>query len=105
MNEELEEIKERLMAERRRIFEESEKSNFDQGDLSLKIHELKTREEVLNQEVKKLERIQETKKKEIDTMRKEIDGQAELLKLEKQSLDETKKDFEKKMEDLQNEKK
>jgi DNA gyrase/topoisomerase IV subunit A len=48
MNEELEEIKERLMAERRRIFEESEKSNFDQGDLSLKIHELKTREEVLN---------------------------------------------------------
>ncbi len=29
MNEELEEIKDRLMAERRRIFEESEKSNFN----------------------------------------------------------------------------
>lgn len=29
MNDEIEEIKDRLMAERRRIFEESEKSNFD----------------------------------------------------------------------------
>lgn len=38
-------------------------------------------------------------------MKKELDGQAELLKLEKNSLDETKQDYEKKMEDLQNEKK
>ena len=55
MNDELEEIKERLMTERRMIFEENEQSNFNQGDLNLKIHELKTREEVLNQEARNLE--------------------------------------------------
>lgn len=49
----------------------------------MRIHELKTREEVLNQEIKNLEKHQETKKKEIETMKKEIDGQVELLKLEK----------------------
>lgn len=48
MNEELEDVKERLMIERRMVFEESEKSNFNQGDLNLRIHELKTREELLN---------------------------------------------------------
>lgn len=59
MNEELEEVKERLMAERRIVFEEKEKSNFSQGDISLKIHELRTREEVLNQEARNQQRKQE----------------------------------------------
>lgn len=100
MNDEIDEIKERLMTERRLIFEETEKSNFNQGDLALKIHELKTREEVLNQEAQNLDNKSKSKKKELDLIKKELDSQAELLKLEKQSLDETKKDYEKKMEDL-----
>lgn len=61
MNDELEEIKERLMTERRMIFEENEQSNFNQGDLNLKIHELKTREEVLNQEARNLEQKSKSK--------------------------------------------
>ena len=32
----MEEIKERMMVERRKIYEESEKFNFDKGDLSLR---------------------------------------------------------------------
>ena len=35
-NDEIDEIKERLMMERRLIFEEGEKFNFEKGDLSLK---------------------------------------------------------------------
>lgn len=42
MNEEIEEIKERLIVERRKIFEEGEKFNFNQGDFDIKMHELKT---------------------------------------------------------------
>ena len=41
----------------------------------------------------------------MDLIKKELDSQAELLRLEKESLDETKKDYERKMEDLHNDKK
>lgn len=105
MNDELEEIKERLMIERRMIFEENEKSNFSQGDLNLKLHELRTREEVLNQEARNLQQLSQSKDKEVKLIQKEVNGQVELLKLEKQSLEETKKEYDKKVEDLLNEKK
>lgn len=41
----------------------------------------------------------------MDLIKKELDSQAELLRLEKESLDETKRDYERKMDDLHNDKK
>ena len=48
--EEMEEIKERMMVERRRIYEDGEKSTFDKGDLSLRKNQLKTEQEFLSNE-------------------------------------------------------
>lgn len=38
----MEEIKERMMIERRKIYEEREKFNFDKGDISLRKNQIKT---------------------------------------------------------------
>ena len=71
-NDEIDEIKERLMMERRLIFEEGEKFNFEKGDLSLKQHEIKTQQEFLIKAKSKLKQEEKDLLKEIEAMKKKV---------------------------------
>ena len=58
--------------ERRMIFEEGEKFNFEKGDSSLKEHEIKTQQEFLMKEKSKLKQEERDMMKEIEAMKKKV---------------------------------
>jgi hypothetical protein len=97
---ELKEIKTRMMKERQRILEEGGKYQHVKGKADIKERQLKTIEDFLNEEKVEFQKEIEKRNHELDDLRKELEQKASLYELNLKNVNEEKEELRRKNQDL-----
>ena len=104
-NDEIDDVKNRIMAERNQILKEGQKNEYLKGDIEIKIQILENEKEVLEDKKKYFEEDCRTRVKDLVLAEEKLEGQNKLLLMEKQIVEEDKQNIERKMKEILEDKK
>lgn len=104
-NDEIDDVKKRIMAERNQILKEGQDNEYLKGDIEVKLQILESEKEVLEDKKRFFDEDCKNREKKLLLDERKSEGQNKLLKMEKQIVEEDKKNIERKMKEILEDKK